>query len=232
MAKYWTFLEVKDKVRRDLGLQQEEFVTNDEMMGYVNAALDEAEAEIITIYEDYFLPPPFKQDIVSGQKEYLLPDDIYANKLRGIVYKDGTDIYQIRKFRPREDHFEYVELTDEFDDDYYHFVIFNGSVNADPSVHIYPTPTRSVTDGFRMYYIRRAARVEATTDKVDIPEFINFIIQYCKVRCYEKEGHPNAGRAESKLEFYRQQMVSTLTDMTPDGDNTITLDMDFYNETV
>lgn len=232
MARYWTFLEVKDKVRRDLGLQQEEFVTNDEMMGYVNAALDEAEAEIITIYEDYFLPPPFKQDIVAGQKEYLLPDDIYANKMRGLVYKDGTDIYQVRKFKPREDHFEYVELTDEFDDDYYHFIIMNGSPTVAPSMHIYPTPTRSVTDGFRMYYVRRAARVVATTDYVDVPEFANFIIQYCKVRCYEKEGHPNTQTASAKLEFYRQQMVSTLTDMTPDGDNTIALDMDFYNETV
>ena len=230
--KYWTFNEVKDKVRRDLGLEQEEFVTNDEMKGYVNAAIDEAEAEILTIYEDYFLAKPYKIDIVSGQKEYVLPDDIYASKIRGVVYKDGTDIYQVRKFRPREDHWEYVELTDEFDDDFYHFVIYNDAVDAKPVMHIYPTPQRSVTEGFRIRYIRNAARVVENTDVIDIPEFINFIIQYCKVRCYEKEGHPNVQGASGKLEFYRDQMVSTLTDKTPDGDTTITLDMDFYNETV
>lgn len=230
--KYYTFNEVKDKVRRDLGLEQEEFVTNDELKGYVNAAIDEAEAEILTIYEDYFLAKPHRLDIVSGQKEYVLPDDIYSSKIRGIVYKDGTDIYQVRKFKEREDHWEYVELTDEFDDDYYHYVIYNGSPNEKPVMHIYPTPTRSVTDGFRIRYIRNAARVVENTDLIDIPEFINFIFQYCKVRCYEKEGHPNMQNAAGKLEFYRQQMIDTLTDKTPDGDNSITLDMDFYNETV
>lgn len=230
--KYWTFQEVKDKVRRDLGLQQEEFVTNDELMGYVNSAIDEAEAEIITIYEDYFLPPPARIDIVAGQKEYDLPEDIYASKVRGIVYKDGTDIYQIKKFKPRQDHFEYVELTDEFDDDNYHFVIYNGSPSIKPQFHIYPTPTRSVSEGFRIYYLRNANRIESSTDVVDIPEFVSFIIQYCKVRCYEKEGHPNLPIASQKLEFYRNQMVSTLTDMVPDGDNNIALDTDFYDETV
>lgn len=230
--KYWTFTEVKDKVRRDLGLEQEEFVTNTELMGYVNDAIDEAEAEILTLYEDYFLAKPFYLDIVAGQKEYVLPEDIYASKIRGIVYKDGTDIYQINKFRPREDHWEYVELTDEFDDDYYHYVIYNDITDEKPVMHIYPTPTKSITNGFRVRYIRNAATVAATTDKVDIPEFINFIIQYCKVRCYEKEGHPNTQGAAQKLEFYRAQMVSTLTDKNPDGNNTITLDMDFYNETV
>lgn len=231
--KYWTFTEIKDKVRRDLGLRQEEFVTNPEMMGYVNSAIDEAEAEILTLYEDYFLAPPESVDIVSGQKIYDLPENIYASKIRGIVYKDGTDIYTVTKFRDQQDLWENVELTDAFsEDDYYKYVIYNGDPETKPQLHIYPTPSRSVTGGFRIRYIRNAKTVVNNTDLVDIPEFANFIIQYCKVRCYEKEGHPNFDRAAAKLEFYRNQMIATLADKTPDGDNTIMLDMDHYHETV
>jgi len=230
--KYWTFTEVKDKVRKDLGLEQEEFVTNSELMGYVNDAIDEAEAGILTIYEDYFLAKPVAFDIVAGQKEYELPENIYASKIRGIVYKGGTDIYSVRKFKERDDFWGHVELTDEFDDDFYHYIIYNDSASSKPVMHIYPTPSRSVPNGFRLRYIRNANRIENTGDYIDIPEFANFIIQYCKVRCYEKEGHPNMQSAQGKLEFYRDQMVSTLTDKIPDGDNTIALDLDFYNDTV
>ena len=97
-------------------------------------------------------------------------------------------------------------------------------------MRIIPTPKEDTTGALKLWYIRNANRIEVNTDVVDIPEFANFIIQYCKVRCYEKEGHPNMPTAQAKLEFYRQQMTETLNDMIPDGDDEIDPDVSWYLE--
>ena len=51
-----------------------------------------------------------------------------------------------------------------------------------------------------------------------------------KVRVYEKEGHPNLPKAVQDLEQQRQQMVSTLASMVPDGSNEIEMDTSAYEE--
>ena len=116
--KYWTFEEIKDKVRRDLGMEQEQFVTNIELQGYVNSAIDEAEAEIITLYQDYFLKLT-EIDLVNGQRDYSIPTDIYANKIRGLIYSDGNNIYPIKKFYHKHHLFQQIEIASEIDEPYY-----------------------------------------------------------------------------------------------------------------
>jgi hypothetical protein len=70
--RYWTFAEIKAKVESDLGMEDEDFVSADEMLAYGNEAIDEAEAEIHTINEDYFLTMgPIS--LVSGTDSYDLP---------------------------------------------------------------------------------------------------------------------------------------------------------------
>jgi hypothetical protein len=64
----------------------------------------------------------------------------------------------------------------------------------------------------------------------DIPEFINFIYQYIKVRVYEKERNPNAQGAIAILQQQRELMQSTLGTMVPDADNTIEMDISSYLE--
>ncbi len=53
--KIWTYLEMKNKLEVDLDLQDETFVTTDELIGYFNEALTESESEMITLNQDYFL---------------------------------------------------------------------------------------------------------------------------------------------------------------------------------
>jgi len=227
--KYWTFNEVKDKVRRDLGLEQEEFVSNTELMGYVNSAIDEAEAEIIGLYQDYFLKLS-EISLVSGQSDYDLPEDIYANKIRSLIYSDGVNIYPIRKFYNKIDLFHQIEIAKEINEPYYRYIIINNNADNKPVMRILPTPNETKSNVLKLWYTRNANRIESNTDKIDIPEFANFIIQYCKVRCYEKEGHPNTQLAMQKLEFYRIQMQETLQDMIPDGDDSLDPDLTWYLE--
>ena len=51
-----------------------------------------------------------------------------------------------------------------------------------------------------------------------------------KVKVYEKEGNPNLGLARTELEEQRRQMVSTLSNMEPDGDTEIEKDLSHYED--
>ncbi len=63
---------------------------------------------------------------------------------------------------------------------------------------------------------------------LDIPEFTSFVIQFMKVRCYEKEPDPRYDNAVVALTAHQKQMVDTLTDRTPDNDDKVEMDMSFY----
>jgi hypothetical protein len=227
--KLWAYSEIKDKVQKDLGIEQEEFVVASELLGYCNEAIDEAEAEIHSIYEDYFLRSnPI--NLVAGTNVYSLPTDIYANKIRGIIFKQGNTIYPLRRIR-FSDKFEDIKNTETFNTSgAYRYLTINTDATTGVQLQIVPPPRDNVTDGLTIWYLRNANRLAADTDVCDIPEFVHFVMQFMKVRVYEKEGHPNLAVAANQLEQQRRQMVSTLTNMIPDYDNEIEKDLSIYED--
>ncbi len=96
--KQWTLQEIRTKVEQDLDTEDELFIQPSELIGYINEAIDEAEANIVTLYEDYFLTraPIF---LVTGQNSYPVPGNIYADKVRGMEYKNGPRYYPMARFR-------------------------------------------------------------------------------------------------------------------------------------
>lgn len=227
--RYWTYSEIKNKIRDDLGIQQETFIEPDELLAYVNAGIDEAEAEIHAVYEDYFLTR-HEDDLVNGQATYDMPSDIYANKIRAVLYKNGTDVFPIKRFKSGKDMFLELEYQNEISTEDYKYILRNDSASLGVKLHLIPAAKEDVTDGLVLWYLRNANRMEDDTSICDIPEFVQFVIQFAKVRCYEKEGHPNLPAAIQILEHFRGLMVSTLGNMTPDGDDEIEKDMTFYDE--
>jgi len=232
-VKYWTYKEIREKVRRDLGIEQETFITPDELIGYVNEAIDDAEAQIHTLYEDYFLTRQ-KLSVVKDDTEVTLPTNIYGLKIRGLIYNDGTDVYTIKRFKNSEALFEKLAYEELVEDDVYQYALFNDSaangVLKFPYIHMIPKPYKSITDVLQLFYLRNANRMEDDSSYCDIPEFVSFVIQFAKVRCYEKEGDPRLTAALGMLKYFSEQMVNTLTNMTPDGDNEIEKDMSYYWE--
>jgi hypothetical protein len=65
---------------------------------------------------------------------------------------------------------------------------------------------------------------------IDIPQFIEFVMQWMKCRCLEKEGDPRLTGATATLEHLRKQMVDSLTQAVPDNDDTIQGDFSIYSE--
>jgi hypothetical protein len=227
MSRYWTWAEIRDKVEDDLDLQDETFVRPDELLAYANEAIDEAEAEVHSLYEDYFLARG-TITLVSGQEEYDLPTDIYAHKIRSLVYDNNAKIYKINRVRDWKKAEDYsIQLNYGTGEIYTWFLV--NTTPGSPKILLSP-PAIESGDVVKIWYIRNANRLVNDTDVCDIPEFVNFIFQYMKVRIYEKEGHPNVAKAIADLEQQRKQMTGTLSSMVPDAENEIEADYSHYQE--
>lgn len=90
MAAYYTWGEIWQTFQdSEVDLELEDFVDKDEAREWANEAIDEIEAEILTLYEDYFLTLQ-ELDFNAGQDEVALPSNIYAMKIRSLWYKGGA----------------------------------------------------------------------------------------------------------------------------------------------
>lgn len=225
MSQFMTYLQLKTKVQNDLDLEDELFVSETEMLGYANEAVREAAAEIGDIYEDYFLKRA-TLTLVNGQEEYDLPADIYANKIRRIIYANGGTTYSVNRIRDWKKFEEYALANVTKSATVYNYFVTNASAGG---IKLLLVPPAKEDGAFvTIWYLRECNVLAVDTDVCDIPEFSSFILQYMKVRCYEKEMHPNLSMAIAALEQQRAQMVATLTAMIPDADNEIEPDLSLY----
>lgn len=222
----WTYTEIKDLIETELDLKDETFITVGELLKYTNLGIDAAEAEIHTLYEDYFLANA-SFTLVGGTNKYDLPSDIYANKIRGVIYDDGSDTYAMKRIRRFQD----IPVINDDTTSEYSYLLTNDStdgvqINFFPNIRAEDAGSGRVT----LWYIRNATELVADDDECDIPEFIDFVLQFVRVKVYEKEGHPSTGNAQTKLEYYRKQMIDTLSQMVDDGDTSLEADTSFYKE--
>jgi hypothetical protein len=225
--RYWTWNEIKTKIENDLDLQDEDFISTNELLGYANEAIDEAEAEIHTLYEDYFLTQ-LPIGMVNNQDKYDLPSNIYGMKIRKLMYQNGASVYPIPRLKDSRKIETYQENNVVGAGTLYSYFIDNSTAGS-PKIVITPMPYE--TGAFlTIWFLRNANRLVNVLDICDIPEAISFILQYMKVRCYEKEGHPNLAKAMGDLEQQRGQLSNVLSSMTADGDNKIEPDLSAYAE--
>lgn len=227
MAKYRTLAQIREKIKREVDLQEEVFVRPCELLEYINEAIDEAEAEIHSMYEDYFLSRA-TINLEPGQEEYDLPENIYAHKIRRIVYNNDSSVYTVTRIRDWRK-FEAQNIARNFAvSDLYRFFLINDQP-AQPKILLVPK-SREQGPFLSIWYLRQANHLVNDTDICDIPEFYNFIYAYVKVKIYDKEVHPGLQRAEVYLEQQRKLMQGTLATMVPDAENEIELDNEIYEE--
>lgn len=227
MATFFTWADIKAKVQKDVDIEDEVFITESELLSYANEAIDEAEAEIHTLYEDYFLSKA-PITLVQGTSDYVLPSTIYAHKIRRIIYQNGSEIFTISRLKDWKK-FEQKAIEDYFSaGSDYNYILLNQTAGA-PVISF--VPAARVSGAYvTVWFIRNATRLTADASVCDIPEFINFIYQYMKVRIYEKEMNPNLQFAVQALEAQRELMKSTLASMVVDADTEIEMDTTTYEE--
>lgn len=220
-----TYSSIKTKIQNDLDLIDEDFISEEELLGYMNEAIDDCEAVIHTLGLDakYFLVPG-TITLVSGTADYAYPADIYAMKIEKVFYVNGSKKYRVDRVRD-------LDVVNDFSagEDYMYLPL---NLTAGPRLRFYPTPAES--GGYiQIWYIRNIRKLTTSTEDsntCEVPEAINFIYQHVKMRCYEKEGNPNLQKAIADVKVQHDLMVQTLQEMVPDGDTFIQPDLSFYND--
>jgi len=229
-----TLKQLRERVQADLDLQDETFIEDSDINAWINEAIKKAEAEIHTLYEDYFLSYEAKA-ITAGTYEYDYPADIYGNKIRKIVFEGGGSSHEVKRAK---------DLAKATDRDIYEtgtshvleWTPFNSSSGR--KIRLFPLAGRTGT--LRIWYIRNARQlVDETVDDVitladaqscDIDEFERYILQAVKTECFFKDGDPRAIQSKQIEEQLKQNMITTLSNMVPDNNNEIPMDFSFYND--
>jgi hypothetical protein len=227
---FWTWSQIRDKVERDLSLEDELFVDPTEMLGFGNEAVLEAEAVIHTLYEDYFLARS-TITFVIGQEAYSLPSNIYGHKIRTFRYRNGSLLYEIEKLRDwkKFENYDWSNYNPAGTPKYQYFLL-NSTAQQAAQIIIAPTPQEAGAYG-TLYYLRHANPFSLDTDVLDIPEATNFVLQHVKMRCYESEvGHPNLAKAIEDTKEAKANFEATMSTMIPDANNEIEADTSIYDD--
>jgi hypothetical protein len=228
---YLTYQEIVNKVKAQCDLEDEVFIDADELMGHCNDAIKRCESKIHTIYEDYFVTEG-PLTLTNGSYEVNMPSDIYANKIRSIVYNNGSKLYEIKRIK-EQDKFMLIEdrkNNPSSDLDYMYWIKNASATTNGRKIILSPVARETSSNTVTIYYLRRANTITSETDYVDIPEFYSVIVAYMKYQAYLKEGHPNTATALEEYGEQEKNMVETLSEMVPDGDSTIPIDPTFYTE--
>lgn len=243
--KVWTFGDLLTKALLETDTSNETFAEPDELVGYYNDAVHEAESEILTIYEDYFLTN-LPLTLVSGTAKINLPSTIYATKIRNILYQNGVVIYPVKKFKGDKKFLDMAITNQMAKNDWYRYIVTNDSETSGLQITLFPTPYESGAL-LTIWFIRNAKKVPTaselgrlTTDTltttqlttpVDIPEFYTFICEVVKGKIRAKENQGNMPPASvTAIEQQRKMMVDSLTQKIPDDDDTILADFSHYWE--
>lgn len=224
-----TLLQLRTKIRREMDLLDEPSVTDAEITEYLNDAIDEAEAEIHTLYEDYFLTSA-ALSLVQGQNEVALPANIYGNKIRAIVYRDGPKIYEVKR-QTGKSIFETIAISNNYGtDEYYRYIMVHDSAAVGRKAYVFPT-LRETSSNMTCWYLRQANTLTLDADVCDIPDFESFVVAYAKyLITLHKPGFGDVAALASQAEAQRQQMINTLSNMVPDDNTQIYMDRSHYVE--
>jgi len=227
-----TLLEIRQQVKDDLDLNDETFITDVDLNRWINDAIENAESEIHTLYEDYFLA---HADIVitAGVVDIDYPSDIYANKIRKIIFKESTNKdAQSHEVRRQKD-LVAAESMDLYSSDSTNPVLSWVPVNtsgAGRKMRLYPKSGRNGI--LTVYYIRNAAKLVLDTDICDIDEFERYIIQSVKTQAFFKDGDPRSTDSKGLEEQLKRSMVDSLSNMSPDNNDEVDPDFSHYDDMV
>lgn len=218
-ADIWTLNDLEKKVRDDLELHSEVLITPNEMNRFINDAIDDAEETIVDSFSDFFLT--FEDIPVSaGDDNLTIPTDIYEMRIRGIYFDENqfnqensvtAQWYKVKKL-PIE------EVSEVFNNDDYHYRIINNRL-AGLNIKIFPNIRDTTPAEFRIYYIRRAARLEAGTDVLETGLRPQYIISHVKSAIYFKEGDPMHKLEAGKTAVQLQKLIDSISRLTDDRED-------------
>lgn len=219
--RYWTWGEIRTKIEDEFDLQEEpDILSPGELMGYINDAIDACEQHFIGM-GDYFLATS-TITLVPGQRDYDLPDDIYATKIRKLI-SDFTEVMPVKDLN------QVPFLAEEVGNACYKYLLIN-TKGSKPVIRLLPTPRAS--GSMDIFYTRNANRLLDTGDdsqEVDIPEAMLWIMEYVRMKLYDKERqYQKVADSQARLEKFEEMLLKALSARVDDENNTVDPDVSIY----
>lgn len=244
--RLYSYQEIETEVRQSLDIINSDstnFISDAEMVNLYNEALKTAESEILLLNQDQFLVDTLIPTI-AGTTSYALPSDIYAQKIRALIYSNGSKIYPIKRIKDLHKFYKKAEIdhysTGETELSY---ILKSGTAGAQNTIELSPPSAVETGSFITCWHIRDANRVPligevinsvATTRAIqlatvcDLPEWKDYIVQFIRVRVYDKELDPRVVTAAGALDVIKGNMISALANQIIDNDDTIVPDTEIY----
>lgn len=219
-----SWAELKQEILDEYDLNEETFVTEDELVSYINAAIDDIESEIHAIHDKYFETEDYLA-LTTGVSSYDLPSDIYASKITGIYYNNGSVKYEILPLKDKK------EILDVQAGDLYRYRIVNTTADG-VKLKLYPESAETSTETVTIFYIRNAKRIDDDNDDIDIPEARSFLKQFVVDKAANKERMTPDAPESAALARLRKNLIEILSVMAPDDNNLIKPDFSHYEDMV
>jgi hypothetical protein len=219
-----TWAVMKAEIKAETNTEGEDFVSDAELLTWVNEGKDIAEKEIVSLYDKYL---ETEADLVmTSDSEYVsLPSDMYANKITGLFYDNGSEKYEVHLLKDKR------RTLDVDSNDNYMFR-FDNATDSGVRIKLYPESRESSTGNLYCFYIRESEEITVDADTVDIPIADGFIKQFVKDKIKEKEiGPMNVGQFSPMLLRERDLFIEALNHMVPsESADEIDLDTSVYDE--
>ena len=224
-----TRLEMRNVIIDDLDLYEEDFVTSDDIDRLINIAIKKAESTIHQMSDTYFLSYQ-SIAITTASNKVDYPSDIYANKIKKIIFDDGNGAaYSVRKVREL-DLATGTDINDPSPDSTLTWMPVNVTGEG-KKIQLFPYSSAGGT--LHIWYIRSALQLTTDSDVLDIDEFEDYIISVVKTKILFKDGDARSVDEKALEDELKEAMISTLRDMiVDDDDDRVLMDMSFYNDSV
>lgn len=141
-----TYADLRDFVQSKLDLQEESFISASELLMYCEEALKSCEAEVhkLNIQDQYFEAHTNIQ-LVSGQSDYPLPSNIYANKITRMILVDDNLNITISRATQRN-HYEAIENMRRYPtSNLYVYKLVNNDVHTGTKIRLYPKAQKTTS---------------------------------------------------------------------------------------
>jgi hypothetical protein len=231
---YRTFGDLRQQVEAELDTQDEEFIGETEIQNYFNSGVTVCEATIVKLgLREKYLQSEAYITTVVGTADYDLPSDIVINKLRKIIYRNGTLIYTVNPLRS-EDGYEAEDVMNANSDlsEYYRYSIYK--MGTTYKLRLTPKAGFTVSNALRVIYFKTLNRYTADSVLCDLPDICyEYLMSYVRYRVYAKESHTNMQDEKGNMQALMILMQETLQNQVGDPDmDTMDQDTSHYEEMI
>jgi len=216
-----TWETVQEEIKKECDIEDEQFIKDSELMAAANGMIRAIEGDIIELNEDYLMKT-HDFTLVDGQATYDLPSDLFAQKIKWILFSDGDCKSAIERGEPWQ-----CVMADCNGKMFYE--ILNTAWNTGRDIKFWGLPDYKSSQTVTAWYIREITRISSINSYVNLPEFENLIILAVKKRIFEKEKNPLLALVIEEIKEEKLRMRKIIVNQAPDGLN-IEPDLSFYND--